>query len=176
MATVERRHREAAVQLMQTCAAAGHGFPDEDKLRLSLMHTAQALADAEATNAPADDRVAWLETNIADGIGDLFWLHEDEDPDLETLLPRMRDELQCLFRCERELAELKAPSSAPVTGDRLLASLACHIDHDEPPGLAARELATTVLELLDGADGVEAVILAAKLRGLIEQRKVGERG
>lgn len=62
-------------------------------------------------------------------------------------------------------------SVGPVTGDRLLASLACHIDHDEPPGLAARELATVVLELLDGADGVQAVIFAAKLRGLVEQRK-----
>lgn len=53
----------------------------------------------------------------------------------------------------RHRFETEAPtvSMAPVTGDRLLAALACHIDHDQPPGMAARELATAVLELLDGA-------------------------
>lgn len=42
-------------------------------------------------------------------------------------------------------------SLAPVTGDRLLAALAVHIDMDAPPGMAAREIARTVLELLDSA-------------------------
>jgi hypothetical protein len=52
----------------------------------------------------------------------------------------------------RHRFETEAPvvSIGPVAGDRLLASLACHIDLDAPPGLAARQLASTVLDLLEG--------------------------
>ncbi len=48
------------------------------------------------------------------------------------------------------LAPSPVPSLAPVAGDRLLASLACHIDHDEPPGLSASSTARELLQLLDG--------------------------
>ena len=63
--------------------------------------------------------------------------------------------IQCLETVE-ELGRLlhpseAAPEPAPVTGDRLLAALACHIDHDAPPGMAAREIARVVLELLGGS-------------------------
>ncbi len=69
-----------------------------------------------------------------------------------------------------------APSIAPVTGDRLLASLACHIDHDEPPGLAARELATELLGLLDGLSSFQVVMLSAHVRELAAKFKPGQPG
>ena len=54
-------------------------------------------------------------------------------------------------RVARALAEAEAPPSmAPVTGDRLLTALACHIDLDAPPGMGARQLAGAVLDLLEG--------------------------
>jgi len=54
-------------------------------------------------------------------------------------------------RVARAIAEAEAPPSmGPVTGDRLLASLACHIDHDEPPGMNANSTARELLNLLHG--------------------------
>ncbi len=67
-------------------------------------------------------------------------------------------------------------STAPVAGDRLLASLACHIDHDEPPGLAARRLATELLGLVDGLTSFQVVMLSAHVRELAAKFKPGQPG
>lgn len=61
-------------------------------------------------------------------------------------------------------------SLAPVAGDRLLASLACHIDHDEPPGMAASMLARTILELVKGLSSPGAVYLALHIDKLKTER------
>ncbi len=85
---------------------------------------------------------------------------------------------ETLEECADELDALPvpAPSIAPVTGDRLLASLACHIDHDEPPGLAARQLANDLLELLDGLTVFQTVMLSAHVLELTEKFKPGQPG
>jgi hypothetical protein len=57
-------------------------------------------------------------------------------------------------------------SLAPVAGDRLLASLACHIDHDEPPGMGANQLARELLELLAGLTTFQVVMLTEHVREL----------
>jgi hypothetical protein len=77
------------------------------------------------------------------------WCNNGRFPPLDQQEARRWDRIG---RVARALAEAEAPPSmAPVTGDRLLAALACHIDQDAPPGMAAREIARTALELLDGA-------------------------
>jgi hypothetical protein len=76
----------------------------------------------------------------------------------------------------RALEALNRERMLPVTGDRLLASLACHIDHDEPPGMAARGLAKSALELLGGLSSFQVVMLSGHLRELAQKFKPGEPG
>jgi hypothetical protein len=78
----------------------------------------------------------------------------------------------------RHRFETEAPvlSIGPVTGHRLLASLACHIDHDEPPGMAARQLAKSALALLAGLSSFQVVMLGGHLGELAQKFKPGQPG
>lgn len=41
----------------------------------------------------------------------------------------------------------------------LIQELTKHIDHDEPPGLGARELASFILQVTDGLGGKDALVM-----------------
>jgi hypothetical protein len=54
----------------------------------------------------------------------------------------------------------------PTTNERLIRQLAAEIDSDEPPGIAARNLARAVVCLVQGRDGPEAVLLEHEINKL----------
>jgi hypothetical protein len=54
----------------------------------------------------------------------------------------------------------------PATKESLVRALSAIIDHDEPPGLAARTLARSVVSLVQDREPDEAVMLTGALDGL----------
>lgn len=57
----------------------------------------------------------------------------------------------------------------PLEREDLVHALAVAIDADEPPGLAARKLAQTTLQLIENRDGPEAVLLERDLEVLVNR-------
>lgn len=49
---------------------------------------------------------------------------------------------------------------------RLIGALSILIDSDEPPGLAARQLAQSVVELIENREGLEALEISGALTAL----------
>ena len=52
------------------------------------------------------------------------------------------------------------------TNERLIRELAAEIDHDQPPGIAARNLARAVVCFVQTRDGPQAVLLEGEINKL----------
>jgi hypothetical protein len=61
------------------------------------------------------------------------------------------------------------PRGNPIDKERCILLLTRIIDHDEPPGLAARNLARAVVSLVQDRSGPESIILESKINALNPQ-------
>jgi hypothetical protein len=159
MAKVEQRHTKTAVEALSV--ALEQNAPE------GIRTVAQAIADAEERGP---DVTGIDQEQVLQACRRLLALTDNPEPGLavwHTMCQRAVEQLARLLRHAR----LQPPDKGPVTGDRLLASVACHIDQDELLGMAARDIAGTVLALLDGCrnDGSTAFRLHRHLLDLVER-------
>ncbi len=105
---------------------------------------------------------------------ELLTLEPPEDAHPDAAIKLSVTDLRALVALAREAQQRTVTILGPCAGERLQFSLACHIDPDEPTGLAANELATELLELVDGLTTFQAAMLTEHVRELRAKFKPGE--
>jgi len=87
---------------------------------------------------------------------------------------------ECRRREEEELAAREARLEEGFVAMQeqhirgtLVQELIKHIDHDEPPGLGARELASFILQVTAGLGGKEALVLLGVFKEAVARRRPG---